>query len=57
MADISPEFARLGNADQGIHIGPIQVNLPAVLMNNTANVANARFENAVGGGVGDHQGG
>ena len=44
-----------GKADQGIHIGAVDVNLATVLVNDVANFANAFFENAVSRGVRHHQ--
>ena len=55
MADIRPKIARTGQADLGVHVGAIHVDLTAVGMNDAANFGNLLFKDAVGGGVSDHE--
>ena len=55
MANIGTDETGAGEADLGIHVGAIHVDLAAVLVDELADVADAGFENAVGGRVGDHQ--
>jgi hypothetical protein len=54
---IAPDLAGLHEAHQGVHVGPIQVDLPAVLVRDGADLAQRVLEDAVGRGVGDHAGG
>mgnify|MGYP004118326499 CR=1 FL=1 len=55
MADIGTERTRTAKPDLRIEVGPIEVHLPTVLMHNGADLTDAGFKDAVGGGVGDHQ--
>ena len=43
--------------DLGIEVGAVHVNLSAVFVNNAADVADAFFVHAVGGRIGNHDGG
>ena len=55
MANVGADVAGAAEADLRVHVRAIHVNLAAVRMNDFANLADGRFENAVGGRVGDHQ--
>ena len=52
---VSTELAGLGHPHQSVEIGPVQVNLPAVGVDQVAHLGHGGFVHAVGGGVGDHQ--
>ena len=54
---VRADFGRLHDADLGIEVGAVHVNLSAVFMNNAADVADAFFVHAVGGRVSNHDGG
>ena len=45
------------HADLGVEVGAVHVNLSAVFVNNAADVADAFFVHAVGGRIGNHDGG
>ena len=55
MTDIGPEISRSAKTDLRIHVRPVEVNLATVLMDNLADLANGRFENAVRTGIGYHK--
>ena len=57
MAGIDAEFAWATDADQGIEVGTIHINLAARLVNFFAKISDSRLEDTVGGGIGDHGGG
>ena len=57
VADVAAELARCGHADQGIHVGAIHIDAPAVRMHQLAEFLDLRFKHAVRAGVGDHHGG
>jgi hypothetical protein len=57
MANIRPNIAGAAQTYLGIHISPIHVDLPAMLMHNLANLLDGFFKNPVGRRVGDHEGG
>ena len=47
--------AKVDPSGDGIHVGPVHIDLPAVLVNHMTDFANAFFKNAVGRWVGDHE--
>ena len=55
MANVRADVARPAKADLRVHVRAIHVNLAAVRMNDLANLADGRFENAVRGRIGHHQ--
>ena len=52
---IATELARLGRADQCIHVGAIDIHLAAVLMHDLADFSNTFFKHTVRGWIGHHQ--
>src|SRR5262245_64673027 len=54
MPDIGAICARLCQADLRVEVGAVEIDLSAVGMNDAANLANRGFENAMGGGISDH---
>src|SRR6266542_6036610 len=54
MADISAIFPWLRQADLRIEIGAVEIDLPAVSVNDAANFANCGFEHAMRRGISDH---
>src|SRR5262249_24020854 len=57
MPNIGPIAARPGWADLRVEVGAVEIALPAVGMNDAANLANRGFENAMRGGISDpHRG-
>ena len=57
VRDVRADKARRGNADLGVHVRAIEVNLAAKLMHHFAHFANGLFVNAVGGRIGHHDAG
>src|SRR5262249_5601599 len=57
VADVGPIIARPRQADLGIEIGAVEINLTAMRMNDAANGTNGCLEYPAGGWVGDHGGG
>ena len=57
VADIGADVAGPAQADLGVHVRAVHVNLPAVAVDDVADVFDAGFEHAVRAGVGDHDGG
>ena len=52
----APMLARPAEADLGVHVGAVHVDLAAVLRGRSAQMSlDPLLEHAVGGGVGDHQ--
>ena len=54
---VRTDFGRLHDADLGVEVGAVHVNLSAVFMDDAADVADAFFVHAVGGRVSNHDGG
>ncbi len=54
MAHIRPERPGLGKADHRVEVRSVQVHLSAIVMDDVTDVDDRRFENAMGGRVGDH---
>ena len=55
MANVRADVARTAEADLRVHVRAVHVNLAAVRVHDLANLADGRFENAVGGRIGDHE--
>ena len=55
MANVGADVARAAEADLRVHVRAVHVNLAAVRVHDFANLADGRFENAVGGRIGHHQ--
>ena len=55
VADVGADVAGGGEADLGVHVGAVHVNLAAVGVDRGADVFDRGLEDAVGGRVGDHQ--
>jgi hypothetical protein len=51
---VTAELARGAEADHGIHVGAVDVNLAAVVVDDRADFADRFLEHAVGRRVGDH---
>ena len=54
VADVATKFAGNGNAHQGVHVGAVHVDAPAVLVNQGAQGLDLGFKHAMGAGVGNH---
>ena len=57
VRDVRADKARRGNANLGVHVRAIEINLAAKLMHHFAHFANGLFVNAVGGRIGHHDAG
>src|SRR5262245_31771077 len=57
MPDIGAICPRLCKADLRVEIGAVEIDLAAAGMNDAANLANLGFENAMRGGISDHDSG
>ena len=55
VADIGSNIAQTAEADHGIHIGSVDIDLAPVGVDDLANAPHAGFKHAVGGGIGQHQ--
>ena len=55
VAHVGAQFGRAHQADLGIEVCTIEINLPAMVMNDLADIDDRLFEHAVGGGIGDHE--
>ncbi len=56
VADIRADSRRAGEADLRVHVRAIHVDLPAVIVDDAADLADGFFEHAVRGRIGDHRG-
>ena len=54
MHDIDTEVARPSSAEDGIHVGPIHIDLAAYIMHDLAQLDDAFLEHAVGRRIGHH---
>ena len=54
VADIAAQIARPRQADHGVHVGTIDIDLPAELVGDRADLPHRFFEHAVGRRIGDH---
>jgi hypothetical protein len=57
MTDVGPDVAGTAESDLGVHVGAIHVNLAAIVVDDAANFGDGFLEDAVGRGIGDHEGG
>jgi hypothetical protein len=55
VTDIGTNRRRTGQPDLRVHVGAVHVHLPAMLVDDGADVTDVVFEHAVRGRVGDHQ--
>ena len=55
MAHVGADVARSAEADHGVHVGAVQVDLAARRMHDVADVANSFLEHAVRRWIRDHQ--
>jgi hypothetical protein len=55
VADIRADEAGAGEADLGVHVRAVHVNLAAVRVDDFADLADGFLEHAVRGRIGDHQ--
>ena len=56
MADIRADAAWGGEAELGVEIGSVHVDLTTVLVREAADLGDGFFKHAMGGGVSDHEG-
>ena len=54
MTDIRADVARAGEADLGVHVSAVHVDLSAVLVDDLADFLDRLLKHAVRAGVGDH---
>ena len=57
VTDISSEIPRTTQTDLCVHVGAVHVNLPTGGVDDLTNIANSLLEDAVGRGIGHHNGG
>ncbi len=57
MADIGAVIAGPRKPDLRVHVGAVEIDLSAVAMHDLADLAYVFLEHAMGGGIGDHDGG
>ncbi len=55
VGDVAAEVTRLGQADESVEVGPVDVHLTAGVMHLGTDVGDMLLEDAVGGRVGDHE--
>ncbi len=55
VADVGADVAGAAEADLGVHVGAVHVDLAAVVVDDAADFLDGFFEDAVGGGIGDHE--
>jgi hypothetical protein len=55
VTDVGADVTRAGEPHLGIHVGPVHVDLAAVLVDDLADFLDAALENPVGGRIGHHQ--
>src|SRR2546427_12951884 len=56
-ANARADITRPAETHLRVHVGAIHIDLPAVLMNDFANIADGLFEDAMSGRISDHEGG
>ena len=54
MTYIASNGARFNVSDHSIQVGPVDINLAAMFMHDSADIADTGFKNAVRGRIGDH---
>ncbi|CAH0038163.1 unnamed protein product [Clonostachys rhizophaga] len=57
VADVGADVAGAAEADLGVHVGAVHVDLAAVLVDDAADLLDLGLEDAKGAGVRDHDGG
>src|SRR5690606_25147372 len=55
VRDVGTELARLGEADHGVHVGAIEIDLTTGSMHTLADVGDRQLENTVRRRIGDHE--
>ena len=55
VRDVAAELARLGQPDQRVEVGAVDVDLAAGVVHRGADVGDVLLEHAVRGRVGDHE--
>ena len=55
VRDVGAEPTRAGETDHGVEVGAVEVDLPAELVDQVADLDDPGFEDAMGRRVGDHQ--
>ena len=53
--DVGADLAGLTDTQQRIEVGAVHVHLPAVIVNDPADIDDGFLENPMGGWIGDHQ--
>ncbi len=54
VADVGADVAGAGQADHGIHVRAVEIDLTTVLVGDVANLAHRLLEHAMRGRIGDH---
>ena len=54
VRDVTADLAGACHPEQGVEVGPVDVDLAAGLVHHLADLAHTRLVDAVGGGIGDH---
>ena len=55
MADVGAEASRPSEADHGIQVRAVEIDLPTMVVDQLADLHDGLLEHAVGRGIGDHQ--
>jgi len=55
VTDVGTHIARPAEADLGVHVGAVHVNLSAVLVDDLADIGDGLLEHAARTGIGDHE--
>ena len=55
MRDIATELTRCAQADHGVEVGAVNIDLSTVLVHDVADVGDAFLKHAVCGRIGNHQ--
>ena len=54
VADVAAELARFGGANQGVHVGAVNVDPTPMLVDDLAQLFDIGLKHPVGAGIGDH---
>ena len=57
MANVRADVRRTAESDLGVHVRAVHIDLAAAVVDNFADLHDALLEDAVGGGISDHEGG
>ena len=57
VANVGADVGRTAEADLRVHVRAVHIDLAAAVVYNFANLRDALLEDAVGGGISDHEGG